>query len=111
MSHMKGNWRKGKWNVFISEVGADHIPFMVMSAPVYLLMIFLFILSCQPKKENHSQHTESSEAWQCPMKCEGDKTYSQAGTCPVCNMSLEKVESQPGHDHARLRLHPASQDG
>ncbi len=102
MSHMKGNWRKGKWNVFISEVGADHIPFMVMSAPVYLLMIFLFILSCQPKKENHSQHTESSEAWQCPMKCEGDKTYSQAGTCPVCNMSLEKVESQHGHDHAEM---------
>ena len=102
MSHMKGNWRKGKRNVFISEVGADHISFMVMSAPVYLLMMFLFILSCQPKKENHSQHTESTEAWQCPMKCQGDKTYSQVGTCPVCNMSLEKVESQPGHDHAEM---------
>ena len=111
MSHMKGNWRKGKWNVFISEVGADHIPFMVMSAPVYLLMIFLFILSCQPKKENHSQHTESSEAWQCPMKCEGDKTYSQAGTCPVCKMDLEKIESQPGHDHSEMEEDDSMHNG
>ena len=28
----------------------------------------------------------------CPMHCEGDKTYSQAGDCPVCGMDL--VEEQ-----------------
>ncbi|GEM_PF-96687 len=27
----------------------------------------------------------------CPMKCEGDKTYSKPGTCPVCKMKLEPV--------------------
>ena len=28
----------------------------------------------------------------CPMHCEGDKTYSKAGDCPVCGMDL--VEEQ-----------------
>ncbi len=26
----------------------------------------------------------------CPMKCEGEKTYSAPGSCPVCGMALEK---------------------
>lgn len=31
--------------------------------------------------------------YQCPMKCEGEKTYTHAGTCPVCGMDLEKMET------------------
>ncbi|MFV0539662.1 MAG: SCO family protein [Aestuariibaculum sp.] len=27
------------------------------------------------------------------MKCEGDKTYNEAGSCPVCKMDLVAVES------------------
>ena len=30
--------------------------------------------------------------YQCPMKCEGDKTYAKVGKCPVCTMNLKKVE-------------------
>jgi hypothetical protein len=26
--------------------------------------------------------------YQCPMNCEGNKTYNQPGECPVCNMRL-----------------------
>ena len=26
--------------------------------------------------------------WYCPMHCEGDKTYSKPGDCPVCGMDL-----------------------
>lgn len=33
----------------------------------------------------------------CPMKCEGEKTYDQAGRCPVCRMKLKAVApSAPG---------------
>lgn len=33
------------------------------------------------------------EVYQCPMKCEGDKTYSDKDTkCPVCEMGLLKSE-------------------
>ncbi len=24
----------------------------------------------------------------CPMKCEGEKTYAEAGSCPECGMDL-----------------------
>lgn len=29
--------------------------------------------------------------YQCPMKCEGNKTYDAPGKCPVCNMHLAPV--------------------
>jgi uncharacterized paraquat-inducible protein A len=31
--------------------------------------------------------------YQCPMKCEGEKTYDQYGNCPVCNMKLAVVNT------------------
>ena len=34
------------------------------------------------------------EAYYCPMKCEGEKTYTQPGRCPVCGMHLIKVGTQ-----------------
>ncbi|NUM31520.1 MAG: hypothetical protein HUU47_04260 [Bacteroidetes bacterium] len=37
------------------------------------------------------------EIYQCPMKCEGEKTYNKPGTCPVCEMDLEVVENSQ-HD-------------
>lgn len=30
--------------------------------------------------------------YQCPMKCEKEKTYSKPGNCPVCGMELEGIE-------------------
>jgi hypothetical protein len=36
--------------------------------------------------------TSTTATYACPMKCEGDKTYDKAGTCPVCNMDLEEVK-------------------
>ena len=37
----------------------------------------------------HDAVTEAS--FQCPMKCEGDKTYTEKGKCPKCEMPLEKL--------------------
>ena len=31
--------------------------------------------------------------YQCPMKCEGDKEYSQPGLCPVCETPMIEVQS------------------
>lgn len=36
---------------------------------------------------------EVSEVYVCPMKCEGEKTYDEAGKCPVCGMDLKVKES------------------
>ncbi len=38
--------------------------------------------------------TEKFTSYQCPMKCEGSKTYDKPGTCPVCNMDLEGIQSK-----------------
>lgn len=38
---------------------------------------------------NQYNGKESQETkYQCPMNCEGNKTYNQPGKCPVCNMQL-----------------------
>lgn len=41
----------------------------------------------------------SENKYQCPMKCEGDKTYDQPGNCPVCNMKLVPVGDGHHHHH------------
>ncbi|MBL7800707.1 MAG: hypothetical protein JNL95_08265 [Chitinophagales bacterium] len=65
-----------------------------------LLTAVMFMASCESKtSENKTDKTEQTEnaMYQCPMKCEGEKTYDKPGSCPVCNMDLEKVEGN--HDH------------
>ncbi|MBE9490726.1 MAG: hypothetical protein IMY67_10565 [Bacteroidetes bacterium] len=32
--------------------------------------------------------------YQCPMKCEGEKTYDKPGQCPTCKMDLAEVKSE-----------------
>ncbi|NQX96984.1 MAG: hypothetical protein HRT73_03770 [Flavobacteriales bacterium] len=40
-----------------------------------------------------SEHIEATElTYYCPMKCEGEKTYSEEGSCPECGMDLVEVE-------------------
>jgi acetolactate decarboxylase len=42
---------------------------------------------------NNKTTTKSKLLYQCPMKCEDDKTYDTMGKCPVCEMDLEKIDS------------------
>ena len=35
---------------------------------------------------------ETAAQYACSMKCEGEKTYPNAGNCPVCKMALKKTE-------------------
>jgi heavy metal translocating P-type ATPase len=41
--------------------------------------------------------TDSNLKFICPMKCEGEKVYNQAGDCPVCNMHLAPVDKNHKH--------------
>ena len=55
-----------------------------------LLLLLCFVLSfssCKNKKSTDNQVV----AYQCPMKCEGEKTFSQTGSCPVCKMDLQPI--------------------
>ncbi len=40
-----------------------------------------------------------SAVYQCPMKCEGEKTYDMPGKCPKCGMDMTALENHEGHDH------------
>lgn len=42
----------------------------------------------QKKKEEKKAKQSSSGTFYCPMHCEGEKTYSKPGDCPVCGMDL-----------------------
>ena len=57
----------------------------------------------EKKEMNHDKvnHDEKAVAvYQCPMKCEGDKTYADKDVkCPTCNMSLVEVEREKGENH------------
>lgn len=60
-----------------------------------LALTFSFTACNDDGGRNNKDATESGQEqnaeYQCPMKCEGDKTYSVPGECPVCNMELEKI--------------------
>lgn len=67
-----------------------------------LLTVSMFIVSCgrnSPETKSEKSATEESvtSQYQCPMKCESEKTYDKPGQCPTCNMDLEKVEEM--HEH------------
>jgi hypothetical protein len=75
-----------------------------------ILLLFVFTTSCNQNKNNANSddgkdvkteqlqnedelHEEHAAKYLCPMKCEGEKTYDEPGTCPRCKMDLEEVES------------------
>lgn len=56
-----------------------------------------------------NQKTDATAAaWQCPMKCEGEKTYPQPGSCPVCKMDLKAVDMPAGHNHESIKKDSAA---
>lgn len=74
-----------------------------------IVMIGLSLTSCKENnKEQKDQgqtemkHSEEKMAYACPMKCEGDKTYDKAGSCPKCGMDLKEMkhsDDHAGHNH------------
>jgi Cu2+-exporting ATPase len=46
----------------------------------------------------------------CPMKCEGEKTYAEMGSCAVCGMDLVETGSHDGHDHGSHDGHDHGSD-
>ena len=87
---------------------------MKKSLIVAVILFAGIVTSCnESKKEVKQEATTEQEVnkevvheaakYQCPMQCEGEKTYAEPGACPVCKMDLKKVvseeESHEGHSH------------
>jgi len=59
----------------------------------YIALLFIAIsnfTSCNTKQSNK----ENIITYQCPMKCEGEKTFNEPASCSVCKMDLKPVASQ-----------------
>lgn len=81
-----------------------------------IMVLGIGLISCaDTKKKDHPkgsevskekiEHKEDAEVkdhgyetamatYQCPMKCEGDKSYKEEGACPVCKMDLKMIEAE-----------------
>jgi heavy metal translocating P-type ATPase len=50
---------------------------------------------------------EENGTYYCPMHCEGEKTYSQPGDCPVCGMDLVKeIKTSSSMQQFTCPMHP-----
>ena len=45
------------------------------------------------KKKYKTKKAKTAMHYQCPMKCEGEKTYHKNGKCPVCGMQMKPVKA------------------
>lgn len=73
----------------------------------------LFVLASCGSKNQQTEHSTSEHmtvdttgdtqpvvtVYQCPMKCEGEKTYDKPGKCPVCKMDLKEKGEHKGHEN------------
>jgi len=61
-------------------------------------LTFIGCGDCQAPQDNAEQTEHHDDAnqkhYQCPMDCEGGKTYHEAGTCPVCKMDLKELDDE-----------------
>jgi len=48
---------------------------------------------CCTNKGETSDNKGEETTYACPMKCEGDKTYSKEGSCPKCKMDLKSTKN------------------
>ncbi len=60
----------------------------IIKCGLFLLIALVSINSC---KETNSKDKEVT-VYQCPMKCEGEKTFNEEGSCPICKMDIKPIK-------------------
>lgn len=58
---------------------------------IFCSTLFLGLTDC---KNDTSNSTKDALVYQCPMQCEGDRTYDAPGSCPVCKMDLKEINPE-----------------
>lgn len=56
---------------------------------ISLVFSVMSLVACNSDATSHEH--EQASTYNCPMKCEGEKTYSDEGSCPVCGMDLVEI--------------------
>lgn len=71
----------------------------ILISAMLIAMIYACNSESKPENKATTEQTSSHEIYQCPMKCEGDKTYDKQGQCPACGMDLKKTEAHTHEEH------------
>ncbi len=62
---------------------------------IVALISLVMLSSCKDKAKENTDETKNElveeNQYQCPMDCEDGKTYTEAGSCPVCKMDLKLI--------------------
>ena len=63
------------------------------------LIATIVVIGCKNENKEVEKAVEVAlTEYQCPMKCEGDKMYTDKDVrCPVCGMGLKAVENKTDH--------------
>lgn len=90
----------------------DHIPLdkikRVLKDDGRGYMIYALGSATRPDSTDHLiDDSDNTGIYYCPMHCEGSKTYTSAGSCPVCGMDLVK-EKTSGQSNTKYTcpMHP-----
>ncbi len=70
-----------------------HLKFLLLAMMALSFSASVNAQKTKVKAKTKTTQQTASKKYECPMKCEGDKTYSKAGKCPVCNMNLKEVKA------------------
>ena len=65
-----------------------------MKLQLSLLLLVITFLGALNSCQNNPVPEEGT-VYQCPMKCEGEKTFNAEGSCSVCKMDLKPIETAP----------------
>jgi len=63
---------------------------------VSILVVIMTLSSCNSNTSKNA--SKELTLYQCPMKCEGEKTYTETGSCPVCKMDLQPIVTEEKND-------------
>ncbi len=66
-----------------------HLKVLLTMAIAVFSFTALNAQTTKPMMKNSNSVADS--VYQCPMKCEGEKTYKTARKCPVCSMKLKPM--------------------
>ncbi len=63
-----------------------------------VFVLLMAMASCNSDKSKNGQ--QELAIYQCPMQCEGNKTYSETGSCPICKMDLKAITEEASSELA-----------
>lgn len=65
---------------------------------IFVMAIAIFYFNTADSQtgmqKSENQKSKTAPEYQCPMKCEGEKTYAKEGKCPVCQMGLKILNAK-----------------